>query len=84
MAGNTLLLEYYAPIEVTAEPKLRISTLVHGYKEAGTVSSRYNKRGRSGMCNVNVACADGDAWRDQIRSVGMLLTRSGTGIDYRC
>lgn len=33
---------------------------------------------RAGACNVDVACADGDAWRNEIRSVGVISLGGST------
>ena len=76
VAGNTLLLEYYAPLQETRLPKIRVSHIVHGYKETSTIKPDL---GRSGSCNINVNCKEGNDWANEIRSVVMLLSRYGQG-----
>ena len=77
VVGNTVLLEYYAPYNVDEMPMLRISHLVHGYKDISPVHPHI--KGSSGPCNINVNCKEGADWANEIRSVVMMLTRYGQG-----
>jgi len=54
---------------------LTISHVNHGYRALGLLGY-----GDSGACNVNTICPEGDAWRNQIRSVALILTSSGSRI----
>eukprot|EP00002_Diphylleia_rotans_P005195 TRINITY_DN14312_c0_g1_i1.p1 TRINITY_DN14312_c0_g1~~TRINITY_DN14312_c0_g1_i1.p1 ORF type:complete len:436 (-),score=94.03 TRINITY_DN14312_c0_g1_i1:292-1599(-) len=55
--------------------RLAISHVNHAYRAIGVLGY-----GDSGACNVNTICPEGDAWRDQIRSVALILTSSGSRI----
>ena len=50
--------------------RLRLTSINHGYRRLEP-QLKNKALGDSGSCNVNVACSDGDPWRDQIRSVAM-------------
>ncbi|KAI3637727.1 hypothetical protein MIR68_004376 [Amoeboaphelidium protococcarum] len=50
---------------------VHVSKVIHGFRPL-TV-------GRSGSCNLDVACEAGDGWQDQVRSVAMILSNSGSG-----
>lgn len=69
--GDTVILEYVEPL---SQPRrgaaIRLHKVVHGFRAA----SAY---GMSGSCNIDVACADGKNWKDQINSVGIMLTNEG-------
>ncbi len=73
--GQVTYLEYYQPPQVSEEAAISISTVVHGYR------SIFDKRnldlGSSGGCNVDVICAQGDDWRDEIKAVGKTIAGGG-------
>ncbi len=50
--------------------RLRLTSVNHGYRRLEP-QLKNKALGGSGSCNVNVACSQGDPWRDQIRSVAM-------------
>jgi hypothetical protein len=80
MDGNRLRLELFNPPGSTEVPQLRVSSIVHGFRSiSGGENNALTASGRSGSCNINVACKDADQWRNQVRSVAMVLTASGTG-----
>jgi len=66
--GSFLTLEYFQPAHIRALPSLDIAWVAHGYKPLCFDCS--------GECNINVMCDDGE-WKNEIRSVGMLLTNAG-------
>lgn len=69
--SNKILLEIYtAAAGGDEKPWLSISHIVHGYKDTN---------GRSGTCNINVACKDAEEWSSQINGVAMIMTNSGQG-----
>lgn len=68
--GDVTILEYYEPAHVSQPGQIVISRVVHGYKNMRSF-------GDSGACNINVICPEGDDWREQIRSSGMLITSGG-------
>lgn len=67
--GDSAILEYVEPLvraKSATKASIHLHKVVHGFR---AVSS-----GTSGSCNIDAACADGNAWRNQINSVGMILT----------
>ena len=73
--GSQITIEYQVPATGPVG-HLRIGQVTHGYRDIFTYARGL---GTSGSCNNNVICAEGDAWRDQIRSVAM-ITVNGNGI----
>lgn len=78
--GDSVILEYWEPLynsevtELKAESdtvRLRVSSIVHGFRK-----SPFDFKD-SGTCNIDVACKEGNPFRDQIKSVGILVTNSG-------
>jgi lysyl endopeptidase len=80
LRGDTALLELTVPAGKREFLRLQLDTVHHGYKDLmGAVSAP-----KSGSCNVDVVCPEGDAWRDEIRSVAVVAynnsgTREGNG-----
>jgi lysyl endopeptidase len=75
--GQKVIIEYYEPVGVSFQGEIIISTVTHGYINTFTDEFLRNF-GSSGSCNMNVACPDGAAWADQIRSAVMLVS-GGSG-----
>ena len=73
VAGNKLILELYCDYE--SLPSLSISHVVHGYKALEAQGGK----GRSGSCNINVACKEGSEWQSESRGVVMMMTNNGQG-----
>ncbi|HQW06660.1 MAG TPA: trypsin-like peptidase domain-containing protein [Flavobacteriales bacterium] len=74
LAGDRVTVEYVEPARVAGQGRLQIGQVTHGYKDVlGTTRGL----GDSGSCNNNVICPIGDPWRDQIRSVAIVLTQGG-------
>lgn len=78
LPGELITVEYNEPAAVAGQGRLRIGQVTHGYR-GGHVPSLDGLRGfgHSGACNNNVICPEGDPWRDQIRSVGMMMIGGG-------
>jgi len=79
--GDNIVLEYYLPLHdgkgriIEEKPAISINYVVHGYRYIQFDPKDLEKAfGGSGSCNVNTICAEGDNWRDQIKSVAMLLS----------
>ena len=70
---DEIIIELTLPTGHSSELSFLLTSINHGYKEL------YNAE-KSGSCNVDVICPQGDPWRDEIRSVG-LYSFSGT---YLC
>lgn len=72
--GEHAVLELYVPAAAPAEPQLTLTQVGAGYRDVLHLAAPPKNHG---LCNIDVICAQGDAWRNQIRSVG-LYTISGT------
>lgn len=57
--GAQIVVELHVPAGVTTPPALTIGQVSHGFRD---ISSK------QGLCNVDVVCPQGNAWRNQIRS----------------
>ncbi|MGD8791990.1 MAG: trypsin-like peptidase domain-containing protein [Anaerolineae bacterium] len=79
VAGDEIVVEVQIPADQLADIELLLTSVNHGYTGFGTPGGLL-----SGSCNLDVVCsaADGfpqvDAWRDQIRSVGVISTGGST------
>lgn len=65
--GDALVVELLVPAEVAAEPLLELGFINSGYRFFGEAPAA-----KSGLCNVDVVCPEGDAWRQEIASVGLI------------
>ena len=59
--------------------ELELAQVNHAYRPFGVRAETAEDQARSGSCHVDVACSEGDGYRDVIRSVG-LITYLGVGI----
>ncbi len=75
--GDACVVEYYEPAAVAGRGRLRISRIVHGYKNLFGWREK-DGFGSSGECNVNVNCPEGAAWGNEIRSVAVIVCGGGT------
>ena len=71
LPGDQMVIDLRLPVDALSELELRLGRVLHGYKPFGKVE-------KSGSCNVDVICSEGDGWRDPIRSVAVIGTGSGT------
>ncbi|MBU8892816.1 MAG: trypsin-like peptidase domain-containing protein [Bacteroidales bacterium] len=69
--GESIILEYYEPYGVKEKGKIRISKVVHGYKNL--FSETTGVFGQSDSCNIDVNCPEGQDWEDESNSVAMIL-----------
>ena len=78
VAGNELVLEVALPL---GSDKIRIEVprVDYGFVDPAR-SEGYQK---SGPCNIDVVCPDGDPWRDEVRSVARYTASDGAGT-YFC
>jgi hypothetical protein len=80
LAGDTALLELVLPADKREFLKLKLDTVHHGYRALVTRGAIT----KSGSCNVDVVCPEGNNWRDEIRSAAVVAynasgTRDGNG-----
>jgi hypothetical protein len=74
--SDDIVVELTVPVSEADQLEFELGSINHGYR--GLRSLLTDKAAvDSGACNVNVACPEGDAWRDQIRSIAM-YTVSGS------
>lgn len=73
--GEAVTLEYFEPGSVRGMGALNLGVVTHGYRkmEQAEVDDISRDFGDSGDCNINTICAVGDDWRDQIRSVAVIV-----------
>lgn len=78
--GDRAILEVRAPIAERDAVRLRIAAVAHGLLDptARAVEPK------SGSCNIDVVCPQGDGWRDEIRSVVRLQIPSSPGFVSLC
>ena len=68
--GDRAVLELYVPAEPKSEPEIHLTHVGSGYRDLFGLKGPPNLS-KAGDCNINVACPQGDDWRDQIRSVAV-------------
>jgi hypothetical protein len=77
--GDKIILEYFEPERVRGEGEILISSVIHAYKNIfGFFNPMTDDYGQSGSCNNNVNCPVGVPWKDQSRSVAMILSSGGS------
>lgn len=79
--GNGAVLEARMPAAARGQFRLRLDQVYHGFRAfADELPQSKGQIGTAeGACHVDVACADGNGWRDQIRSA-VLYTRTESGL----
>ncbi len=75
LAGSTVVVEVQEPASAAGLTRLTIGEVVHAYRDPFGGAKGF---GDSGACNINVICPDGDPWRDQIRSVALIMAGGGS------
>jgi len=74
--GDELVAELHLP--KGSEADLAIQSVNHGYRGFGERKAKVAEK--RGWCNINVVCPQGDAWRDQIRSVAKIEAHDSENI----
>lgn len=77
LPGEEMLLELRGPAGLRDRAVLDLDSLGHGMAPLNADGFPAPK---SGSCNIDVACPQGDLWRDQIRSVVALQIPAGGGL----
>ncbi|MBL6989411.1 MAG: trypsin-like peptidase domain-containing protein [Bacteriovoracaceae bacterium] len=70
--SNDVVIELYIPTDEIDFVSLKFARINQGYR---TFSQSTDK---SGSCNVDVVCTEGDEWRDEINSVAVISTGGTT------
>ena len=76
--GSTAVLELRVPAASRDAVKLALAQVDHAFIDI--TKADIGKAGESGSCNIDVICSDGNAWRQQIRSVARITI----GNHYLC
>ena len=74
--GDRVILEYYEPQNVRGQGIISIAKVVHGYRYISIMQSKSESAvgfGRSGACQVNVNCPEGNNWQKEKTSVALIL-----------
>ena len=70
LSGGEVVIDVAVPADRTGELELRLDFVNRGFRDLTVVPSPSHQ-----SCNVDVACSQGDPYRDQIRSVGVYSRR---------
>lgn len=73
--AEALRLELDVPEAVRERAQLQLREVVRGYRDPMSAITQ----AKSGSCNIDIVCPQGDAWREQSRSVAHYTFNSGTG-----
>ena len=68
--SEAIVVELTIPSSELPQLKLELTSINHGYRNINP-KLPFRALGDSDWCHRNVACSEGDAWRDQIRTVAM-------------
>lgn len=71
LLSDEVVVEVMLPAAERAALGLKLTSVNHGYAGFGA-------RDKSGACNRDVVCPEGDAWRDEIRASGVISTGGST------
>lgn len=71
--GQTLTLELIEPKGTKVPSKIRISNVVHGYRNIFQESY-----GDSGSCNIDVECPLGNGWEEETEAIAWILLNGST------
>ena len=72
--GEKIYVLYTQPSNAAFKGILKIDIVTHLYRDVFHFDKNF---GDSGSCNVNVSCAEGDPWADEIRAVAMIINENG-------
>ncbi|MBA4377844.1 MAG: hypothetical protein C0395_04195 [Gemmatimonas sp.] len=71
--GDELVVEVQIAAKAAADLELELTSVNVGYKTFGETLVD-----KSGTCNIDVVCPQGDGWRDDIQSVAVISTGGST------
>ncbi|MHC4710073.1 MAG: proprotein convertase P-domain-containing protein, partial [Planctomycetota bacterium] len=74
--SDDIVIEVAIPDAVAGDLDLELTHIGHGYRGFGALLG--GPAARSGSCNVDVVCPEGDDWRDEISTVGVISTGGST------
>ncbi len=78
--GDRMIVEYHEPANVAGQGTLTIASVIHGYRTLTGIQNDLTRAlNSSGNCNIDVNCPLGDSWKNQSRSVAMIVV-NGSGV----
>lgn len=75
--GSRIIIEYSEPVSYTEKSEFTISEVLYVYRSMLFPGDNPSREMESGSCQVNTACAEGDNWRDHIKSVVRIRIKNG-------
>jgi PKD repeat protein len=75
--GSRIIIEYSEPLSYNKKPDFTISEVLYVYRSMLFPGDNPSREVVSGACQVNTACAEGDNWRDHIKSVVRIRIKNG-------
>lgn len=79
--GDQLIFRYQEPATVKGLGRIRLREIGFFYRNISPVLPRKNF-GNAGNCQVNIACQEGDGWRELARAVVRILVRNGNALGW--
>ena len=70
-AGDALTLEYFEPGDAEVPGEITLSGVLHDYRG---ILTKGGSLGKSGTCNVDVACPPGAGWEDQADATVLIMS----------
>ncbi len=77
LLADEIVVEVTLPVKELAELDLELTSVNVGYRGFGELVDEAAPD-KAGTCNVDVICPEGDPWRDEIPSVGVISTGGST------
>lgn len=81
--GDCVIIEFLEPSGVIGNSDFTIEEILFVYRPVIFPRDRPELDDRSGSCQVNTACSEGDEWREQIKSVIRIQIKNGF-VAYWC
>lgn len=81
--GDCIIVEFLEPAGMVSNSDFAIEEILFVYRPMIFPGDRPEMEDRSGSCQVNTACSEGDGWREQIRSVVRIQIKNGL-VAYWC
>lgn len=75
--GDKIIIEYSEPEFTMSGPAFTIAEVLFVYRPMPFPVKNSVASQRSGSCQVNTICPEGDNWRDQIKSVVKIMVKTG-------
>jgi len=77
VVAEDIMVELVLPVEARHDYELTLGSVNRGYRFFGETLEQM-QQDKAGTCNIDVICAEGDDWRLEINSVGVISTGGST------